>query len=203
MLHDGGESLIITDKKTPILDLLDNLKNICVPNLEHFAIRTGTYGATSRNIQDLQPVTFKSGAPKLSSVAVDYLNHCTKWKLTSTEAFINILLIPTLRNLFLVGDIGVLVYVEDFEDIIPMRNLIHLRLADSWSMSMILPYLRAPLLETLVIHDWLPQGFPTPDYNYAFSSLHTLVFEQSSDYACISWDEISYLHLCSQGTRST
>ena len=200
---------IITDKNTPILDLLDNFKNVCAPNLEHFAIRTGTYGATSRQIQDLQPVIFKGGALKLSSVAVDYLNHfvlsplsnittlrieqpqlCTKWELISAEAFINILLIPTLTNLSLVGDIGVLVYVEDFEDIIPMGNLKHLRLADSWSMSMILPYLRAPLLETLIIRNWLPEGFPTPDYNYAFPSLHTLVFEQSSDYAFISWDEI-------------
>ena len=203
---------IITDKNTPILDLLDNFKKASAPNLEHFAIRTGSYGATTRQIQDLQPVLFKGGAPKLSSVAVDYLNHLvlsplsnittlrieqpklnTKWELLSSEAFINILLIPTLTNLSLVGDIGVLVYVEDFEDIIHMRSLKHLRLADSWSMSMILPYLRAPLLETLIIRNWLPEEFPTPDYNYSFPSLHTLAFEQSTDYEypdLVSWDDI-------------
>lgn len=203
---------IITDKNTPILDLLDNFKTASAPNLEHFALRTGSYSATTRQIQDLQPVLFKGGAPKLSSVAVDYLNHLvlspmsnittlrieqpklhTKWELLSSEAFISILLIPTLTNLSLVGDIGVLVYVEDFEDIIPMRSLKHLRLADSWSMSMILPYLRAPLLETLIIRNWLPEGFPTPDYNYSFPSLHTLSFEQSLDFEypdLVSWDEI-------------
>jgi hypothetical protein len=201
---------IITDKNTPILDLLDNFKKASAPNLEHFAIRMGCYGATTRQIQDLQPVLFKGGAPKLFSVAVDYLNHLvlsplsnittlrieqpklhTKWELLSSEAFINILLIPSLTNLSLVGDIGVLVYVEDFEDIIPMRSLKHLRLADSWSMSMILPYLRAPLLETLIIRNWFPEEFSTPDYNYSFPSLHTLAFEQSPDYEypdLVSWD---------------
>ena len=201
---------IIADKNTPILDLLDNFKEASAPNLEHFSIRIGSYGATTRQIQDLQPVLLKGGAPKLSSVAVDYLNHLvlsplsnittlrieqpklnTKWELLSSDAFINILLIPTLTNLSLVGDIGVLVYVEDFEDIIPMRSLKHLRLADSWSMSTILPYLRAPLLETLILRNWYPEGFSTPDYNYSFPSLHTLAFEQSSDYECpdlVSWD---------------
>ena len=201
---------ILTDKNTPILDLLDNFKKASAPNLEHLAIRMGSYGATTRQIQDLQPVLFKGGAPKLSSVAVDYLNHLvlsplsnittlrieqpklsTKWELLSSEVFINILLIPTLTNLSLVGDIGVLVYVEDFEGIIPMRSLRHLRLADSWSMSMVLPYLRAPLLETLIIRNWFPEEFSTPDYNYSFPSLHTLAFEQSSDFEypdLVSWD---------------
>jgi F-box-like len=203
---------IITDKNTPILDLLDNFKKVSAPNLEHFSVRMGSYGATTRQIQDLQPVLFKGGAPKLSSVAVDYLNHLvlsplskittlrieqpklnTKWELLSSDAFINILLIPTLTNLSLVGDIGVLVYVEDFEDIIYMRSLKHLRLADGWSMSTILPYLRAPLLETLILRNWYPEGFSTPDYNYSFPSLHTLAFEQSSDYDSeypdlVSWD---------------
>jgi hypothetical protein len=202
--------VITTDKNTPILDLLDNFKMASAPNLEHFAVRMGSYGATTRQIQDLQPVLFKGGAPKLSSVTVDYLNHLvvsplsnittlrieqpklqTKWELLSSEAFINILLIPTLTNLSLVGDIGVLVYVEDFEDIIPMPSLKHLRLADSWSMSMILPYLRAPLLETLIIRNWFPEDFSTPDYNYSFPSLHTLAFEQSPDYDypdLVPWD---------------
>ena len=200
---------IIADKNTPILDLLDNFKKVSAPNLEHFAIRMGSYAATTRQIQDLQPVLFKGGAPKLSSVAVDYLNHLvlsplsnittlrieqpklnTKWELVTSDAFINILLIPTLTNLSLVGDIGVLVYVEDFEDIIPMRSLKHLRLADSWSMSTILPYLRAPLLETLIIRNWYPEGLSTPDYNYSFPSLHTLAFEQSDyEYPDLgSWD---------------
>ena len=201
---------IIADKNTPILDLLDNFKKVSAPNLEHFSIRMGSYGATTRQVQDLQPVLFKGGAPKLSSVAVDYLNNlvlsplsnittlrieqpklCTKWELLSSEAFINILLIPTLTNLSLVGDIGVLVYVEDFEGIIPMRSLKHLRLADSWSMSMVLPYLRAPLLETLIIRNWFPEELSTPDYNYSFPSLHTLALEQSSDFEypdLVPWD---------------
>jgi len=190
---------IITDKNTPILDLLDNFKKVRAPNLEHMAMRMGGYGATSRQIQNLQPVIFKGGAPKLSSITADYLNHLilsplsnittlrieqpklqTKWELISPEAFISILLIPSLRNLSLVGDIGVLVYVEDFEGTIFMLNLKHLRVADCWSMSMILPYLRAPQLETLIIRNWLPEEFHTPDYNYAFPSLHTLVFEKPS-----------------------
>lgn len=207
---------IITDKNTPILDLLDNFKKVYAPNLEHFALRTGGYGATNRQIQDLQPVIFKGGAPKLSSVAVDYLNHfvlsplsnittlrieqpklSTKWELISAEAFINILLIPTLTNLSLVGDIGVLVYVEDLEDTIYMRNLKHLRLADSWSMTMILPYLRAPLLETLIIRN-LPKEFYTSNSNYSFPSLGTLVFEQSVEYenpTFSSWDAVLSLSM--------
>ena len=201
---------ILADKNTPILDLLDNFKKASAPKLEHFALRMGTYSATTRQIQDLQPVLFKGGAPRLSSVAVDYLNHLvlsplsnittlrieqprlnTKWELLSSDAFISILLIPTLTNLSIVGDIGVLVYVEDFEDTIPMNSLKHLRLADSWSMSRILPYLRAPLLETLIIRNWYPEGFSTPDYNYSFPSLHTLAFEQSSDFEypdLVFWD---------------
>lgn len=192
---------IITDKHTPMLDLLDNFKKVCAPHLEHFAIRTGTYGATSRQIQGLQPEIFRGGAPRLSFLAVDYLNHLvlsplsnittlrieqpklqTRWELISAAAFINILLIPSLTNLSLVGNIGVLVYVEDLEGTIPMRNLKHLRFADNWSMSIILPYLRAPLLETLIIRSWSPETFSTPDYNYAFPSLHTFVFEHPSDY---------------------
>ena len=56
---------------------------------------------------------------------------------------------------------------------------------------MILPYLRAPLLETLIIRNWFPEYFSTPDYNYSFPSLHTLAFEQSPDYDypdLIPWD---------------
>ena len=161
--------VFIIAKNTPILDLLDNFKKVSASNLEHLTIRMGSYGASTRQIRS---VLFKGGAPKLSSVAVDYLNHLvlsplskittlrieqpqlnTKWDLLSSDAFINILLIPTLTNLSLVGDIGVLVNVEDFEGVIPMRNLKHLRFADSWSMSTILPYLRAPLLETLIIRN--------------------------------------------------
>ena len=81
---------------------------------------------------------------------------------------------PTLTNLYLVSDIGVLVNVEDFEDIIPIRNLKNLRFADSWSMSTILPYPRAPLLEMLIIRNWYPEGFSTRDYNYSFSSTLSL-----------------------------
>ncbi|KAF8801886.1 hypothetical protein BYT27DRAFT_7173682 [Phlegmacium glaucopus] len=217
---------IMTDKNTPILDLLDNFKKVHAPNLELFTLRTGSYNTTSRQIQDLQPVIFKGGAPKLSSITVDYLNHLvlsplsnittlrieqpklhTNLELISPQAFISILLIPTLTNLSLVGDIGVLVHVEDLEDTIPMLNLKHLRLANSWSMSMILPYLRAPLLETLIIRNWLPDEFHTPDYNYFFPSLNTFVFEQpSSDYEnpdFVSWDANIFVPLIMLTRRAT
>ena len=107
------------------------------------------------------------------------------------------MLIPTLTNLSLVGDIGVLVNVrvEDFEDIIHMGILKHLRFADSWSMSTILPYLRAPVLETLIIRNWYPEGFSTPDHNYSFPFLHAFAFEQSDyEYPDLgSWDWDYYI----------
>ena len=106
---------IIADKNTPILDLLDNFKKVSAPHLEHLNTCMGSYGASTRlgQIRDLHPMLFKGGAPKLCSVAVDYLNHLvvsplssittlrieqpqlnTKWDLLSSKAFINILLIP-------------------------------------------------------------------------------------------------------------
>ena len=76
-----------------------------------------------------------------------------------------------------------------------MGNLKHLRFADSWIMSTILPYLRAPVLETLIIRNWYPEGFSTPDHNYSFPFLHAFAFEQSDyEYPDLgSWDWDYYI----------
>ena len=50
---------IRADKNSPILDLLDNFKKVSAPNPEHLTIRMGSYGASTRQIRDLQPVLFK------------------------------------------------------------------------------------------------------------------------------------------------
>ena len=183
---------ILTDIITPFRDILNEVKPSPAPNLEHITLRGDcSYRSTGTSIELL---LFKAGAFKLSSVTTDYssiarlppFSHLTNLRIErpqdiggqkmSPECFLSILLMPNLTNLSLVRHDSPPIRTENLHTI-HMPKLKYLRFTQHMNMCAAFPYLRAPVLETLIICDCLPLALPTDDY--FFPSLRTLVFSNS------------------------
>ncbi|KDR82012.1 hypothetical protein GALMADRAFT_221901 [Galerina marginata CBS 339.88] len=205
---------VLSDPTTPVDTLLSEMASLSAQNLEHFVFRpnleANTDDSSASSIQDfamkkdLETTVFKNGAPKLKSLTLDCssvaytclppLSNITTLRLEapysdsgtifSWAAFREILSISSLENLSLVGPV-----LEDLDfgfhpvELITMNSLKHLRfgnLAPLW-----LPFLRAPLLATLIIRKcWMPNIFGYHERlqaePYAFPALQSLYLLETS-----------------------
>lgn len=181
--------------------VLTLFKPLYAPNLEHFALYPDlpyeTILNTSKTIQqNLQPEIFTEGAPKLRSVWMDTstpvlylppLANVTTLRiefgaesvdmLISLLSFRALLAIPTLENVSL-HEALCINFTSFHPEPIHMNRLKHLRFGNELLCN-VLPDVRAPLLETLVIHN----GSIESDYYtdarggeepYAFPSLKSI-----------------------------
>ncbi|KDR82013.1 hypothetical protein GALMADRAFT_264295 [Galerina marginata CBS 339.88] len=187
---------VLSDPTTPIDALLTEIASLSAQNIEHFVFCPGIDGTTyTRNsihlINGLETTIFKNGAPKLKSLTLDCptrflapLSNISTLRLeapynglgmaVSWDAFRDILSISSLENLSLAGP----VFNDQYPhvELITMNSLKNLRcgfFAPLW-----LPFLRAPLLETLTLRRCWALGNrydqrlnPEP---YAFPTLRSL-----------------------------
>ncbi|KDR82048.1 hypothetical protein GALMADRAFT_135424 [Galerina marginata CBS 339.88] len=181
-----------------LIKIPSKIKAVYVPNLKHF---TFSCEAPRHSDEDLNlpvngliPTIFRNGAPKLQSVTFDCssvaclpsLSNVTTLRLEYQHAgkayrfpwatFLLILTLPSLVNLSLVGDVFRGPHPLP-PDLIAMNNLVHLRCSYYGDLPPMLHLLRAPLLQTLIIHnDWFgspPEASANP---YVFPSLRSVAF---------------------------
>jgi hypothetical protein len=185
-------------------EVLTLLKPLHAPNLEHFALYPDVpYEAyetmlhSSNTIQqNLQPGIFSEGAPKLRSVWMDTstpvlylppLANVTTLRIEfgaesvdmiiSISSFRALLAIPTLENVSFHEAICTNP-ASYHTELIHMNRLKHLRFGNELLCNM-LPDIRAPLLETLVIHNGLIESDYYTDARragepYTFPSLKSI-----------------------------
>ena len=197
---------LFSDVEVPMLDFSDRLRQLKAANLEYFTIcpnsselepPPGFKGLA------LAPSVFLGGAPKLFYVRVDGTSLQTyfppfsnvtvllledeksAWFLESFSFFLEILALPSLSGLSLVG--------QHFEEPDPphssqiiMNNLKHLRYGEVNLIGDFLPFMVAPLLETLIIKGtsltFSPIPSPLPKFMRPFSNLHSLELIDCTDY---------------------
>ncbi|KAF8901530.1 hypothetical protein CPB84DRAFT_1777547 [Gymnopilus junonius] len=199
---------LTSDSETPVHEVLEVIKDklISAPMLEHFAFcsHMGATGPGSfRVIDSLDETVFRNGAPKLKSVLLDLTGAITSFPPLSNvttlriedldrsidirlswSAFRDIVSLPSLVNLSVTGNAC---ESPNFNTITPilMDNLKHMRISDNLCLILLLPYIRAPLLETLTLRDSLfPENFATCPHGsdthisnpYVFPSLKYLCF---------------------------
>ncbi|KAH9483522.1 hypothetical protein JR316_0002990 [Psilocybe cubensis] len=200
-----------------VLNRLRHLTEQEVPKLEYFAFcpypsmsrAHGTGDIEERfNLADrataLQSTIFTGGAPKLNYVhlggygkilpplsnittlrleAEDFAEYVLSW-----PAMRQIMDIPTLTNLSIVGNVFDPPAMEHDLPLITMNVLEHLRYEND-AMTLLLPYLRLPALQSLVLRNvWLPEELgqtvpvpvPKPGTGYFFPSLTTLTLIDST-----------------------
>lgn len=183
----------------PILAFCDRLQHLEAPNLEYFTMCPGiTASIVFDGLQDgLFPSVFLGGAPKLFYLRLDptcpskYLPPFSNvtvlrleddsldlndWDLGSYSTFLEILALPSLTSLSIVGRQFSEPY-SPHSSKITMNNLKHLRYGvDDHLLGHFLPFLFAPLLETLILSNTelpLPPS-PFPKFMRPFSKLHSL-----------------------------
>ncbi|PPR05161.1 hypothetical protein CVT26_012247 [Gymnopilus dilepis] len=187
---------IKTDGDIPLHTLIPLITQSHAPRLDHFGFyRYITQQYDGSTIQDLAPVIFLGGAPYLRSVMLDStafvvarppLSYVTTLRIEANESdvdltipwstFLQILGLPFLTNLSVSGNFFDATEVQTIE-VISMPNLKHFRFRESESLSILLPFIKAPLLESLQIHDiWFPEEYntlkPEPDEFPALQSLY-------------------------------
>lgn len=174
------------------------------PNLEYFAYSlsfpdTGNYTG-SAIIGNLNPTLLRGGTPKLrhlvldcstfrippmsdiTTLRIEAIRTPYSWQAVySWELFISLLSLSCLADLSISGEFFT-PPTGSHVPIIHMNNLKHLRYSQNAYMALLLPFLRAPLLETLFIGKdkgmpaeelgLTPLDFPTEAYS--FPSLHSL-----------------------------
>ncbi|KIK01314.1 hypothetical protein K443DRAFT_678459 [Laccaria amethystina LaAM-08-1] len=151
---------LISDDCGSILDFPDRFKyRLEAPNLEYLSLGPAT----------LYPGTFLCGTPKLSYLRMDapcpshyfrLLSNITvlrierhgRCSLGSWNDFLEILALPSLSSLSIVGQHFSKPEFQHSSNII-MKNLKHLRYGDNVLFGYFFPFLSAPLLETLVLCD--------------------------------------------------
>ncbi|KAF8903276.1 hypothetical protein CPB84DRAFT_781514 [Gymnopilus junonius] len=189
-VHRWKYVYVMSDEDFPLWTVSGMLEWASVPWLEYFAF-CNNYD--SKYPPSLQPAIFKKGAPNLKSVILDtsigqkllpplqnITTLCFECQDTSEvvdqpfpwPTFVVVLSLPFLVNLSIMGKIFEEPALLDLADPITMKNLENLRFGDTGSsFPSILPFLKAPLLQTLFIkNDSLealgnsqsePQGFPS------------------------------------------
>ncbi|KAF8903277.1 hypothetical protein CPB84DRAFT_1845827 [Gymnopilus junonius] len=166
---------VISDDESPLLSASDLLELASSPTLEYFAFCTN-----NRNLRDLDfPKTlesevFQNGTPKLASVILDnsisqglfpplyavttLCLECPEVARSGGDGFPWLTFVGLLSQLHLVN-LSILGVVLDFlppsDSIQPimLNYLQNLRCSKSGLFPLLLPFLHAPLLETLVIKD--------------------------------------------------
>lgn len=187
---------------------LSHLQTLSAPHLQYLALASDNVNRSCSSEHPLErnllPTLFKGGAPNLTFLWMDVrawprflpplLNittllleedtWATRESLFAWAAFVEILSLPALSNLSLKGK-SFLYPSCAFGHILPvvMQKLKHLRVDYDDAQPLLLS-LRAPLLETLVLHNirfidykrylW---AFIQPDDVYSFPSLHSLVLK--------------------------
>ena len=186
---------LFSDGDVPILAFCNRLERLEAPNLEYFTMCPGN---TETIVFDgLFPSVFLGGAPKLFYLRLDptcpskYLPPFSNvtvlrleddsldlnvWDFGSYSTFLEILALPSLTSLSIVGR-QFSVPDSPHSSKITMNNLKHLRYgADDYLIRHFLPFLFAPLLETLILGNTglpLPPS-PFPKFMRPFSKLHSL-----------------------------
>ena len=195
---------LFSDGDVPILAFCDRLQHLNAPNLEYFTICPNTVYMSEEleepailAFDEHSPSVFSGGAPKLFYLRLDptcpskYLPPFSNvtvlrleddsldldvWNFGIYSTFLEVLALPSLTSLSIVG--------RQFSEPdsphsskITMNNLKHLRYgADDNLIRHFLPFLFAPLLETLILSNTelpLPPS-PSPNFMRPFSKLHSL-----------------------------
>ncbi|KAF8874221.1 hypothetical protein CPB84DRAFT_1797851 [Gymnopilus junonius] len=191
---------INSDAETPITPVTSSLESSSAPNLVHFAFCPDILQVgENEGVESLEPTIFKGGAPKLRSLMIDSssalvclppLSNVTILRIEAGEnnmeylfpwsTFYNILTLPALTGLSIVGNI--FQTPENSITPIKMPSLRHLRYSDNELLARVLPKLRGPLLESLVIQNArFPErysAFRAPPY--VFPSLQCLCLIQTT-----------------------
>ncbi|KDR82031.1 hypothetical protein GALMADRAFT_135408 [Galerina marginata CBS 339.88] len=161
---------ILSDQNTLLgfIDFLPRIEAISAPNLEYLTLCCNIAVTGHKTVTSLQPTIFTNGAPKLrgvrwncsSSACLPPLSNITTLHLEASKttvfpfswsAFLDILSLPYLATLSLAGD--AFLFSTTMIPLIAMDNLKHLGFNNAGGMTLLLPHLRAPSLETLVIKD--------------------------------------------------
>ena len=195
---------LFSDGDVPILAFCDRLQHLNAPNLEYFTMCPNTVYMSEEleepeilAFDEHSPSVFSGGAPKLFYLRLDptcpskYLPPFSNvtvlrleddsldldvWNFGIYSTFLEVLALPSLTSLSIVG--------RQFSEPdsphsskITMNNLKHLRYgADDHLIRHFLPFLFAPLLETLILSNTelpLPPS-PSPNFMRPFSKLHSL-----------------------------
>jgi hypothetical protein len=195
---------LFSDGDVPILSFCNRLQHLEALNLEYFTMCPNTDNSLegleepeTLVFDELSPSVFLGGAPKLFYVRLDPTcpSKCLPpfsnvtvlrleddsfdlgiWNFGSYSTFLEILALPSLSSLSIVGE---MFSKPDspHSSKITMNNLKHLRYgADDNLIVHFLPFLLAPLLETLILNNIelpLPPS-PFPEFMQPFSKLHSL-----------------------------
>lgn len=183
-------------------DFSDRLRWLKAPNLQYLTILPSSPDQEGGPDSDrLTPSVLLGGAPKLfyvrvngtsfqkypppfSNVTVLRLEEIEAWTFGSFSLFLEILALPSLSSLSIVGE-----HFSEPESPhtseITMNNLKHLRYGEDYSLIRhFLPFLVAPLLETLIIKRVTLRLIPNPlpKFTRPFSNLHSLELIECSEY---------------------
>ncbi|PPQ78366.1 hypothetical protein CVT25_011650 [Psilocybe cyanescens] len=206
--------ILRADFSLPVIGRIRSLTSATAPNLEYFAFSPDVSGQKSHFVDatdlidapDIQPTLFTGGAPKLDYVHLDGsgcvlppLSNITTLRIEAEDclsllftwpAMLEIFAIPTLTNLSIVGNVFHPPLAFEGLPLITMSSLKHLRYSDNDFLTLLLPYLRLPVLESLSLRNiWVPEEFgttvPTPPPTsskpgYFFPSLTTVTLIDST-----------------------
>ncbi|KDR82051.1 hypothetical protein GALMADRAFT_135427 [Galerina marginata CBS 339.88] len=184
---------VVSDSHTPLTDFISAIETASAPNLEYFTFCCDIPDDHKNEpIASLEPGIFTNGAPNLKSVMLD----CSSYKCVpplsnvstlrleaiidntspfSWKTFREILSLPHLANFSILGEIFEVPDNHTTVGLIAMNNLKHLRYSETGGMALLLPYFRAPLLETLILqNDALPEEFGASAELYIFPSLRSV-----------------------------
>ncbi|KDR72985.1 hypothetical protein GALMADRAFT_142686 [Galerina marginata CBS 339.88] len=185
---------ILSDTEDVVSTFVSNIESVFAPNLVHFALCCGkSYGRQESFFENLEPTIFVKGAPKLKSATFHWstipcippLSQITSLCLEtqsplssepyfSWTAFLQVLMLPSLEELSLAGDVFE-PSVTSMTGVISMAKLVHLRCFE-YGLSCWLPYLRAPLLETLSVKNdiFTAEDFEMSPEPYVFPSIRSV-----------------------------
>ncbi|PPQ95945.1 hypothetical protein CVT26_016111 [Gymnopilus dilepis] len=201
---------LLSDLESPVIEvhLCMRRGSMSAPMLEHFALcaekGNGTEGF-SGTITSMNGIIFKGGTPNLKSVSLDLtgaffclpsIRNVTTLHLETRDEsrkfnlpiplLWDVLTLPPLVDLSIIGDLVPPLAVDyDRLEPIMLPSLKHLRVAMSTLLVYLLPFIRAPLLETLTLKDvdfppsfaTRPHGGVVPISNlYMFPALQSLCF---------------------------
>ena len=187
---------LLSDVEVPMLDFSDRLRQLKAPNLEYFMMcPSSSEPEEAPDFNGMAPSVFLGGEPKLFYVQLDGTSLQTYFPPFSNVTvlledeksacfFLEILALPSLSSLSIVG--------EHFSEPdlphsskITMNNLKHLRYGEDYKpIGHFLPFLVAPLLETLILKrvtlPLIPS--PLPEFMRPFFNLHSLQLIECPDH---------------------
>ena len=207
-----------------LLGHLSRLQNLSAPMLEHLVLYFDTDfddaadATVPSRITNLDASIFKSGAPKLTFILLDghtlfnaippLSNITTLWLQThgrddmpgfSTQAFIDLLSMPSLEHVLFDGDFADQANVVRR---IEMPNLKRFYFSDFTAIWSFLPNIRAPRLETLLVYncqfDTTTPDATLLDKSYCFPALKKLWIVDSE---LIPKMALNFIKLTSQATE--